>query len=161
MYLILLHQYKHLNRWGTGEPISLSLALQLHLSWDFYRPSGTRCLTLQSPRRRRQEKALVECPIPVLVTLGLSPPISPISPFPFLSTWLSSNWSKWFYRGCLRPNALSTESAEGLLARVFQNGFSIKTKRAIVATGIFKILVFSIVASLRYFYTKSLLHVPL
>ena len=123
----------NLKRWGTGEPISLSPALQPLLSWDFYPPSGTRCLTSYSPKRRRQQRASEVRPTPVLVTVGLPPPISPIYSFAFLSiTGLLAPDCKWFYRGCWRPNvttdAASTESAEGLLTRVFQNGFSSKTK---------------------------------
>ena len=123
----------NLKRWGTGEPISLSLALQLLLSWDFYPLSGIPCLTSYLPRRRRQQGASEVWPTPVLVIVGLPPPISPISSFPFLSiTGLLAPDCKWFYRGCWRPNvtadAASTECAEGLLTRVFQNGVSTKTK---------------------------------
>ena len=75
----------NLKRWGTGEPISLSPALQPLLSWDFYPPSGTRCLTSYSPKRRRQQRASEVRPTPVLVIVGLSPPIPAISLFPFLS----------------------------------------------------------------------------
>ena len=75
----------HLKRWGTGEPISLSPALQPLLSWDLYLPSGTRCRTSCLPRRRRQQRASEVRPTPVLVIVGLSPPIPAISLFPFLS----------------------------------------------------------------------------
>ena len=82
-----------LNRWGTGEPISLSPGLQPALSWDFYHPSGIRRLTSHLQKTRKQQRHLV-----LFRRMNLLPHLSPISSFPFLSTWVLSQDCKRCWR---------------------------------------------------------------
>ena len=83
-YTMMLHPqniFFILHRWRTGDPLSLSLVLPPALFWDFYPPSGTQCLTLLLPRRRRQWWVLVLFPKEVILSQHMasitSQPFSP------------------------------------------------------------------------------------
>ena len=140
---LMSYRVLYLNRWRTGDPISLSLVFWPSSSLVSSHPSGILCLTLPAPTRRTRQwvwalfkiffcvflRPIPTSPIlrPTSPFLGKEvtppPPISPISSSPSPSTWPLPP----FCKGCLSwwpPNGAaggaSSKSAEGLHTRVFQ-----------------------------------------